>query len=494
MLPIHFTNDRYWNIALLQRMKEETESCNANFGNHDALVRFNRICLSISDASKVNPNLVAIGCLFATAAASRGQVEVLCEDGRITPLSMIGFVGCDPASGKSTALAPFISVFKKYMEAEVKALEEQENAIAVKNAILKKTVNRAIKNASKNLTLDNLIAFADIGFTEGNDYLRVMGETLRKKQDKILPPILLVNDLSSAALSVLMDQQGYVIQLEPDGGRFDFKVLRQVTKYWSDEGHSQVRVSRKSSIVLDPFVTSLTFTQRRYFGEFIANNDVQSMGLFGRVLMFIPAPYHAWGTPSPVPADIEDDLKTLLFGLLDASRDKQSPKTQLTFTAEAWRLLDDYRSRPKFSMTSSPAISSWNKRATEHAIRIAAILHLIEREADETTISVDVTQAAIDFAEVFRTHAEKALFSIYDNRMMEACRYLAELILKRDQPQYFLKDLKYAAHNTFTAVEVELAIFYLEQFGLISEDKANKSSLGACFRNNAFKPSVGFYG
>ena len=78
--------------------------------------------------------------------------------------------------------------------------------------------------------------------------------------------------------------------------------------------------------------------------------------------------------------------------------------------------------------------------------------------------------------------------------MMEACRYLAELILKRDQPQYFLKDLKYAAHNTFTAVEVELAIFYLEQFGLISEDKANKSSLGACFRNNAFKPSVGFYG
>jgi hypothetical protein len=154
---------------------------------------------------------------------------------------MIGFVGCDPASGKSTALAPFISVFKKYMEAEVKALEEQENAIAVKNAILKKFVNRVIKNASKNLTLDNLIAFADIGFTEGNDYLRVMGETLRKKQDKILPPILLVNDLSSAALSVLMDQQGYVIQLEPDGGRFDFKVLRQLTKYWSDEGHSQVR-------------------------------------------------------------------------------------------------------------------------------------------------------------------------------------------------------------------------------------------------------------
>jgi hypothetical protein len=85
MLPIHFTNDRHWNIALLQRMKEETESCNANFGNHDALVRFNRICLSISDASKVNPNLVAIGCLFATAAASRCQVEVLCEDGRITP-------------------------------------------------------------------------------------------------------------------------------------------------------------------------------------------------------------------------------------------------------------------------------------------------------------------------------------------------------------------------------------------------------------------------
>jgi hypothetical protein len=102
------------------------------------------------------------------------------------------------------------------------------------------------------------------------------------------------------------------------------------------------------------------------------------------------------------------------------------------------------------------------QKATEHAIRIAGILHLIEREADETSISVDVTQAAIDFAEVFRAHSEKALFSIYDNRMMEACRYLAELILKRDQPQYFLKDLKYAAHNTFTAVEVELAIFYLD--------------------------------
>ena len=78
--------------------------------------------------------------------------------------------------------------------------------------------------------------------------------------------------------------------------------------------------------------------------------------------------------------------------------------------------------------------------------------------------------------------------------MMEACRYIAEFIIKKNLPHYFMKEFKYAAHNSFKSAEVELAVFYLEQFGLLTEDKVAKNNLGLCYRNNAYTPVVGFNG
>ena len=494
MLPISSNTNNFTNLLLLEQMKENAESCYAHFSQHAALKHFNHIMLGYADALKVDPDLVMNAGLFATAAASRGAYEILCEDGRTTPLCLMGIAGVGSTTGKSTALAPFISVFEKYMDNEQKVLAERRNCEAVKQALLKKATKETIKRAAKNISLDKLVELYQRGFEEGNDYLTAMGETLRNKSEELLPPILLANDLTSASLSTLMAQQGYVIQMESDGGHFNLKFARQQDKYRSGEHHSQVRVSRKSSIVVNPFIVSLTYTQRMYLGEFVSNRDVQEMGLFGRYLMLLPAPYRASGTPTRIADDIENDLRTLLFGLLEASRDRQSPKIQLTFADDAWRMIEGYRSSPKFSMTTSSAMESWNNRAAEHAIRIAGILHLFESEAGELVISEEVTQAAIDFTEVYRAHAEKALFSVCDNRMMEACRYIAEFIIKKNLPHYFMKEFKYAAHNSFKSTEVELAVFYLEQFGLLTEDKVAKNNLGLCYRNNAYTPVVGFNG
>lgn len=413
-LPIRYENGRHLNMDILRRMIDDTQYEKASFDNVSMPKNITEIVRALAINQDANPDLVFIAFLFSVAASTRGLYRIRLQDGRETPISLIGIVGMELGEGKSNALAPFIRIFNEYDVYEQELFRRTESAELIRKEIIKEKGRQLIKKAARNISFTEL---ADLAKAQAAgpfmESLEVLGEALMKSSSG-MKSSLLVNDLTPASLSKLMAKYGYVLRLEPDGGGLEFRLYRQLTKYWSGESHAQIRVSRESSIATSAFIVDLVFTQTEYFRRYVQNHDVQMMGLFARTLPFIPYPnQRIWGGSSEEAEDVIPELTKRLRGLLEESSNRNQECRVLTLSEGAWNILKQDTMRANYTDQSSSALKSWYSRRHEHAIRLSGVLHLAERSSkDELLISENIMKSALECTTVFMSHAQKLLFKL----------------------------------------------------------------------------------
>ena len=492
-LPIRYENGRHFNMDILRRMIDDTRYERSGFNKTILPKKVARIVKNLAIKQDANPDLIFIAFIFSVAASTRGVYRVRLQDGRETPLSLIGAVGLESGEGKSNAISPFLCIFNEYDADEQEFIRRTESAEILKKEIFKVKARQLIKEAARKLSFTELAELAEAqaaGTFMGS--LEVLGEAL-KKSSSGMKSSLLVNDLTPASLSKLMATQGYVLRLEPDGGGLEFRLYRQLTKYWSGESHAQIRVSRESSITTSVFIVDLVFTQTEYFRRYVQNRDVQMMGLFARTLPFIPCPNQGiWGGSSEEAENVIPELTKMLRDLLDESRDRNQSYRTLTLSEGAWKMLKHDADASGYVMPSSSALRSWYSRRQEHAIRLAAILHLAERSSEEEfLISEKIMESAFGCVKVFIDHAQRSVFGLISDEHFAACLDIAYFIIEKNYKEYHEKYIKQQFHNKYRAGIVDIVLFSLEQFGLITElPLTSKHILGRLYINNAYAISL----
>lgn len=226
---------------------------------------------------ELDPNMVLLSSMGGISGADRGLTQIQTGEGRLNNLSLLIFVSAESGSGKSSAMQPVLDAYTAFEEEEYATLERQIATQDALKAVLQQQRKDAIKYA------------ADTGHLEPLEKLSFQLNGLNMKKRTQLPR-LFVNDVTSASLSEAVSRWGYANVMDPDGTSLDLNTYRQIAKYWSGEGNAQLRVTRDSSVVRQPFISCVVFTQPRFFQKLVLAEDQRAMGITARSLLYVCPP------------------------------------------------------------------------------------------------------------------------------------------------------------------------------------------------------------
>lgn len=442
-----------------------------------------RIVGEIASAKGVGFDLALIPYLASLAIANRGHYAVRTQDGCLHPLSFLFVVGADAASGKSRAAEEELRILEEWQLIREEEIKKENQEILLANEILDAQATRAKKIYAK--TLDE-------------EVLAVFYEARRRIRPRKNPPKLLMNDVTSAALSVAIANQGYISRLESDGVLFPKDAYRQVTKYWAGESHRQSRISRADSFVQSPIIVDLLMTQTAFFQEYVCDANAISSGLMSRTLCYHYKNMSTSGVTYEVDGATRDMLERKLLSLLSIS-DNRGIHSEIRLDHDAEYILSQktkaWRSDAEEGGSKSK-IKDFANRMGQHAVRLAGLLWLSEHEAGcPFEIDGQMMEYAVNMTEVFAQHAMRSRVVSFEDINRACFKAVFEYILKANCNTYPETVITQKMRNRFSATEVKIALYLLENMHCIEQVPnyfANQRSkgrpLGREFRNMFYDP------
>lgn len=443
-----------------------------------------RIVGEIASAKAIGFDLALIPYLASLAIANRGYYAVRTQDGSLHPLSFLFVVGADAASGKSRAAEEELHILEEWQLMREEEIKKENQEILLSNEILDAQATRAKKIYAK--TLDE-------------EALAIFYEARRRMQPRKNAPKILMNDVTSAALSVAIANQGYISRLESDGVLFPKDAYRQVTKYWAGESHRQSRISRDDSFAKSPIIVDLLMTQTAFFQEYVCNANAISSGLMSRTLCYH---YKNISTPTAtyeVDGATRDMLERKILSLLDIS-DKRGVHSEIRLDYEAEYILAQNTkcwSSDAQEGGSKNKIKDFANRMGQHAIRLAGLLCLSENEAgDPLNIDRRIMECAISMTEVFAQHAMRTRIVSFEDINRACLKAVFEYILKANYNIFQETFITQKFRNRFSATEVKIALYLLETLHYVeqvndyfSNQRSKGRPLGRKFRNMLYDPN-----
>ena len=278
---------------------------------------------------ELDPNMVLLSSMGGISGADRGLTQIQTGEGRLNNLSLLIFVSAESGSGKSSAMQPVLDAYTAFEEEEYATLERQIATQDALKAVLQQQRKDAIKYA------------ADTGHLEPLEKLSFQLNGLNMKKRTQLPR-LFVNDVTSASLSEAVSRWGYANVMDPDGTSLDLNTYRQIAKYWSGEGNAQLRVTRDSSVVRQPFISCVVFTQPRFFQKLVLAEDQRAMGITARSLLYVcppsrPRGNRKRGVNEGLMRSFPNKLRMLLQNSAYTSDGARPPKESFTLNLKEWR-------------------------------------------------------------------------------------------------------------------------------------------------------------
>lgn len=442
----------------------------------------------IAAAKSIGFDLAIPPYLASLAGANHGYYAVRTNDGTLHPLSFLFAVGADSGAGKSRAVEEELAVLEEWQTLKAEEAKAENDKISFANELAEEQYKQLKKQ------------FIRSGDEEIFRELKEARSAIR--QLKPLPQLLL-NDVTSAAFSIAMSENGYVCRLESDGVMLPPDAYRQVTKYWAGESHRQSRVTRKDSFAKSPVMVDLLMTQTEFFREYVCDRKAIAAGLMARTLCYLyrlPENSPTFHVTRQVDQTVVALLKRKLIALLEAS-DSAKETAVIVLSPEAERLhnqASNFWRQEALPGRTLDKIEDFAVRMGQHAIRLAGLLWLSEHEVGcELPIDEQLMQCAISMTEVFAQHMMRARVVSFEDVNRACMKAAYEYILKGNFDRFPEKVVIEKLRHKFRAEEVRIALYTLVRFGAIKEVAApmfgsrrkGRPSLGREYINVLFEPN-----
>lgn len=445
--------------------------------------------LEHATARELDPNMVLLTFMGGIAGADRGLTQIQTGEGRSNSLAMQIFVSAESGSGKSSAMQPVLDVYTDFEEHECARFESQAAAREARCEVLKQMKKEAIKVACNKRDSEDMVMLE-----------KIIGDIQKLgRQKQVQPPCLFVNDVTSASLAHTVSRWGYANIMDPDGTSLDINTCRQVVKYWSGEGNAQIRMTRNNSIVRQPFVNCVVFTQPKFFRELVLAEPQKEMGFTARSLLYTCSPRLRGNGSRGVNETIMRSFKNKLLMLLENSAyDLEGhcpPKRILQVAPEGAEALRGFHDKMvhqvKFNREGR-RVKDWCIRAAQQAYRVAGIFHLCEHD-DPWASSVSTTEVemAINFMWTAYDYVVAAVCPNHDQDTLKCILKIAEWCEEHSELRRVSNaEIKDAMRGSFRAQKVDIAISWLIDWGLLTvyPSPARYGSgrpLGGWYQNNA---------
>ena len=410
-----------------------------------------RVAYEISEAKKVPFDLAFMGLLAGVAVADQGKIRIRMPDGALSSLSLVMLVGAPSGAGKSRALEEVLSLLSE--------LEDNEAAKFKESSTVFQVVQEAFKARKKEL-LRQFAKDADPNFIEAAVQL-----------EKVLPPspeppMLLLNDVTSAAYMQTLVKTGRVCRIESDGIPLPSGCLRQVTKAWAGENSRRSRLTMPDGQVKAPFIVEALFTQPEFFAAAMNDKTARASGLLARTLAYrLVNDFHLYGSPRPMRTEVQDALReklTAVYKTIPPMEGDAAGYNVLIFDEESSQILRDYGyyiDDQKQSDKPLHKIEDFAFRMVEHAARIAGLLYLAEQAPSfSQPISAEYLRPAIDVVNIIAQHHLRWRTVDYVDHIRQCVRDAMVFVLEHNFDCISETALKQALKQKYTAADVGIAI------------------------------------
>lgn len=253
-------------------------------------------------------------------------------------------------------------------------------------------------------------------------YETAMQEELIAKTIPVpVAPRLLASDVTPEKIpGLLADHGGRIAIISDEGGIFDTIAGRYASQVpnldavlKAHDGSSPIRVDRvgrESEYVKNPAITFGLAVQPEVLQKIGDNRDFKGRGFSARFLWAVPGSIIGWRPVevTTVPDPVRNGYWQLLIGPLN---DVDNLRLDLDEDAlelfNGWRETIEVRLRPDGDIAP---IQAWANKHAGAVLRIAAILHVVEKGGlPGDLISADTVRRALTFSEYLIAHARIAL-------------------------------------------------------------------------------------
>lgn len=456
----------------------------SNFFRHPLPKMISEWSQEYATVRELDPNMVLLSSMGGISGADRGLTQIQTGDGRLNNLSLLIFVSAESGSGKSSAMQPVLDAYTAFEKEESDALKSQIAKQDALRGVLQCKRQKAIKDA------------ADTGDLELVEELSLQLNELGMKK-RLQLPRLFVNDVTSASLADTVSHWGYTNIMDPDGTSLDFNSYRQIAKYWSGEGNAQLRVTRDSSVIRQPFINCVVFTQPYFFRELVLAETQKAMGITARSLLYACPPSKPRGSGKRgvnegLMRSFQNKLHILLESSTYASDGSRPSQKILQVEPEGVEALRDFHQRMGYQIDRNKRVRDWCIRAAQQAYRVAGIFHLCEHDDPwASSVSTKEVEMAINFMWTAYDYVAAAVCPNHDQDTLKCILKIAEWCKEHSgQRRVSNAEIKDAMRGSFRAQKVDIAISWLIDWGLLTvcPSPARYGSgrpLGDWYQNNA---------
>ena len=404
---------------------------------------------------RIDPNMVLLTFMGGISGADRGHTRVETGDGRYNNLSFLIFVSAESGSGKSSAMQPILDAYTVF---------EEEESATLKIQVTKQDALRAVLQRQRQKAINDAVATGELGLVE--ELSSRLNELGTKKCAQL--PRLFINDVTSPSLSEAVSRWGYANIMDPDGTSLDIKTYRQIAKYWSGEGNAQLRVTRDSSIVREPFINCVVLTQPQFFHKLVLTEVQRAMGITARSLLYV-CPTNKIrgngnrGVDETLMRSFKNKLHMLLKHSAYDSKGARPSKRILQVEPEGVEALRAFHERMEYQAECNKRVQDWCIRAAQQAYRVAGIFHLCEHDDPWALhVSAREVEMAINFMWTAYDYVVNAVYPSYDQDTLRCILKIAEWCEEHSgQTRVSNAENKNAMRGSFIAKQVDIAISWL---------------------------------
>lgn len=375
-------------------------------------------------------DLLFLSMLSAAAISAQGVADVLMPYGELSPLSLIIFGTGAPGSGKSPAILYFhssISDFTKKKYEEFREDFENYDRAIVGWSDEKAGISKAIVGArSKGMDVSQLRKEQD--------------DHLRSRPVEPMHPRILIADISQEKLVTLLAESPTVGLVSAEAERvFSGHVTRVLALFneaWDGVVLDRLRVSSESVRAEAPRLTLTLFGQPEVFEDFVSNKGKKGryLGFLARALIVRSGTqvdetrYHDGPKVFVATNAFRARVNELLCEAWEVSAGLRK-RVVLKLTPEAEVRWKQIRGQIQREMVDGGRFSNakdYASKLTINTVRVAAIIHLIEKfDGDISVSTLNVAfgicnASAEEFLDIFAAkYTRKQLVDALDSDLQE---------------------------------------------------------------------------
>lgn len=348
----------------------------------------------IAETAQVSPDMPAAAILAALSVCLQGKAKIRFSPYWSEELNLYVLITAPPGERKSAVFGsitkPIHSFTAEYNERHLIDFQTYRNT----KKLFETKLSKAIEKGS------------DI--QEIRDIQEELNSLEPKKELK-----LITTDVTAEALaSIMLDNNGNMGILSPEGGVFDVisgmysGKVTNLNIFLSGYDGEPVKIDRKSGSVTlaHPLLTFGICAQPQVLNNVITNPNFTGKGLSQRFLFCQPESmigrrklvqsYNGNG------AEIVENYRRLIYRLLNM---QHSDNCFIELTCSAADLLESYADKIEMQMSDNGSLAEYREffgKLTGKTLRIAGLLHLCEHDTDEC-VSGKTMSGAIAISEYF---------------------------------------------------------------------------------------------